>query len=277
MGKYGGTLDNKFDLSAYWEKYHNGNGYSANVPSHERPDFTNVLFSKNVHSWIDLENNLAKIVNNWGENPPGSWGQILYFPSIFNEFLIPKFEKYIAEVINKTDAQAKFKVTNADRVLSFNYSNTFERLYKQPNDKICYVNGKASTDEMQSHIVFGCDYYKSDDEKLSQFNKVFQRAYKNTNNKYKDWFQENENVHYNIFIVGHSLGNTDHDILRPFITNKNSETAVYYHSDESHRQLIHRMMNMVGTETMNQHHIIFRHINELEIEKTNLITRITTC
>lgn len=100
------------------------------------------------------------------------------------------------------------------------------------------------------------------------FDKVFQRAYKHTCDYYKRWILD-ERDYYRIFIVGHSLGKTDWDILRPLITKRLSETKVYYHNDESKQDLIYNMMGMVGRESMNQRSIEFLPISELRIEASS--------
>jgi len=140
---------------------------------------------------------------------------------------------------------------------------------RQHNGKVCYINGKAQANATQSNIVFGCDCYEDTPQgKLRVgYDKVFQRAHKKTNNDYKDWISAGDERSYQIHIVGHSLGKTDWDILRPLITATKSTTKVYYHNEESHTDLIFNMMGMVGRESMVQGKIDFLPISDLAIEQ----------
>ena len=68
---------------------------------------------------------------------------------------------------------------NPSLVISFNYSNTYERLYGS-NAEVCYIHGKAQLTEedafnnskkdadyysSKNHIVFGMDEYLAEDER----------------------------------------------------------------------------------------------------------------
>lgn len=250
-----------FNLHSYWHNICNPDAEQNEVPA-----FAKTLFRRH-ESWIDLENNFAACLNS-----RDGWliGKTKILKALFDEFLVPKFEQYIAEVVNDDSVAANtLSVSGADLVLCFNYSNTFERLYdKRQRAKICYVNGKAQGNATTSNIVFGCDCYEDSPHGKSEvgFDKVFQRAHKKTCDDYKDWISEDDNHHYRIYIVGHSLGRTDWDILRPLIIAKTNTAKVYYHNEESHRDLIYNMMGMVGRESMNQRKIKFLPIAELNIE-----------
>ena len=68
---------------------------------------------------------------------------------------------------------------NPSLVISFNYSNTYERLYGS-NAEVCYIHGKAQLTEedafnnskkdadyysSKNHVVFGMDEYLAEDER----------------------------------------------------------------------------------------------------------------
>jgi hypothetical protein len=270
-----GTYDN-FQLNRYLEHRLSYEANSAGSYEYDgfdyndRPAFLDVLFAKKK-SWIDLENNLSSVINGLINTQTEPHNKLLR--ALFDGFLTSEFESYISSVINLVQIAKKLKLEAVDRVLSFNYSNTYERMYNSKAD-VCYVNGKAETNREESHIVFGFDYpynKRNNVEEWSWYDKVFQRAYKNTDSKYKEWLKDSE--HSFVYVVGHSLGHTDHDILRPFIKKENSETIIYYHTEESKKQLILRMIEMVGTEFMSQHNVWFRHIDEMIIE--NKLTEVT--
>ena len=133
-----------------------------------------------------------------------------------------------------------------DYVLSFNYTNTYERIFKEKiteKTEICYLHGKAKKDATKNcNLVLGIDEYLPEDEKNTQltflpFKKFYQRIYKCTDNSYSKWI---DHIHkrnpsgdpvdkFELHIFGHSLDVTDKDILRKFILNQNVQTKIYYH------------------------------------------------
>ena len=154
--------------------------------------------------------------------------------------LIRCLEIYLSKYINNLDKGLRIPEILAltgkiDYVLSFNYTNTFERFYGRPNVKYDYIHGKANIENTVEtcQLVLGIDEYLDEEEKnknidFIQYKKYFQRIYKRTGRKYKDWFKETDthnrtNGFYtgmkelNIHIIGHSLDITDKDILNELI------------------------------------------------------------
>lgn len=141
--------------------------------------------------------------------------------------LIRALEIYISGFINKIEGLQKnddIKDINPDCVLSFNYSNTYERIYGQSNKiKYDYIHGKADINNNVEtcNLVLGIDEYLEGhdrDEKLEflAFKKFYQRIYKSTDSSYMEWIDEihrNFLITYKLYIFGHSLDKTDKDIL----------------------------------------------------------------
>jgi hypothetical protein len=265
MGEYEG-----FDLDVYWrnllDKQQHRIVLAPRKENEHTPKYIPYIF-RGFGTWIDLENNIAWLIEQISKSSKARFDT--RFTKLFDEFLVGTFEQYISEIVNSTDVREKYPIHEADRVLSFNYSNTFERLYN-PNANICYVNGKASQDGSKPHIVFGCDYYDYNRAELSKFNKIVQRANIGADGKYRDWLRNIGSVSNKIYIVGHSLGKTDWEIVCPFVTNEKSKTTVYYHNETSKHELIHRMLGMVGKEFMVQRGVDFKPISKLEIVKTDV-------
>ena len=146
-------------------------------------------------------------------------------------------------------------------ILSFNYTNTYERLYGNGKSIIYnYIHGKADIrNTMESNnMVLGIDEYLSRERKdidtdFISFKKYYQRIYKGTGCKYKEWVDDireswmrksekakteirklicnnnlNNSLIHNLFIFGHSLDVTDRDILRDLILNDNVHTKIFY-------------------------------------------------
>lgn len=149
-------------------------------------------------------------------------------------------EIYLCVYINSLDTGVRIPEilalqNNINCVLSFNYTNTFERFYGRPNVEYDYIHGKANIENTVEtcQLVLGIDEYLDEEEKnknidFIQYKKYFQRIYKRTGRKYKDWFKETDthnrtNGFYtgmkelNIHIIGHSLDITDKDILNELI------------------------------------------------------------
>lgn len=116
-------------------------------------------------------------------------------------------------------------------VLNFNYTNTYERLYGVSDTKYCYIHGKAQENRERTNLVLGIDDNLSDGEESRKFHcvrfkKYFQRIIFKTGSEYKDWLamkpKQSSAKNY-VFIVGHSLDRTDHDVLYEFFLTSDSE------------------------------------------------------
>lgn len=114
------------------------------------------------------------------------------------ERLIRALEIYIAGFIQKIQITSKspdIEQMNPDHVLSFNYSNTYQRIYDPENNlSYNYIHGKADLEKNveTSDLVLGIDEYLNEDRKNTDleflpFKKYYQRIYKSTGNVYLDW------------------------------------------------------------------------------------------
>lgn len=183
--------------------------------------------------------------------------------------LIRTLEIYICEFINKIEVLQKnddIKDINPDYVLSFNYSNTYERIYDQSNKiEYDYVHGKADINNNVDtcNLVLGIDEYLEGhdrDEKLEflAFKKFYQRIYKSTDSSYMEWVDEirrNLFSSYELYIFGHSLDKTDKDILKLLICNNNVKTKIYYHrknKDDKKElsKLIRNLVQIMGADEL---------------------------
>lgn len=152
--------------------------------------------------------------------------------------------------------------TNFDRVLSFNYTKTFELLYdKEQNIEYHYIHGKADINHTvnTSNIVMGVEEYLPEDKKdreldFISFKKFYQRIYKETGSTYKRWLANNKFSDYNMFerfthhlyIFGHSLDVTDGDILRDLILNEKVFTTIYYKDKGTMKKQIVNLIKVIG-------------------------------
>ena len=101
--------------------------------------------------------------------------------------VLPDIQEIVKENVKGADGEEQIKYC---KVLSFNYTNTYERLYldkQQIQNSIDYIHGKAklfNTVE-NNNMVLGIDEYLTDERKDREtefiaFKKFYQRIYKET-------------------------------------------------------------------------------------------------
>ena len=80
-----------------------------------------------------------------------------------------------------------------DKIISFNYTHTFERVYKKSSydTEYCYIHGEAKENSIDNNnMVLGIDDDlddKKEDGYLLEYKKYFQRLNLNTDISYKKW------------------------------------------------------------------------------------------
>ncbi len=150
---------------------------------------------------------------------------------------------------------------NIDKVLSFNYTDTYDRLYscKNRNIEYDYIHGKSKLeDSPANNMVLGIDEYLKGDERNTnvdyiEFKKYYQRIHKATGCAYKKWLEEidkSESEEHNVYIFGHSLAETDKDILKEILTKKNVKTTIYYHNSESYGEQIANLVKVLKQDEL---------------------------
>lgn len=218
--------------------------------------------------------------------------------------LIRALEIYLSEFVHNitiTNKNIDIENLNPDHILSFNYSDTYERVYGiGKNIQYDYIHGKAdATKNVKTcNMVLGIDEYLDDDRKdcdleFLTFKKYYQRIYKSTGNAYLSWadtiqreydeyirkkqlsyigqpdslqsfpfqkrmYLETSEFDYpghTVYIFGHSLDETDKDVLKRFICNDNVQTKIYYYreTEDDKRvlaKLIKNLVKVIGQEEL---------------------------
>lgn len=178
--------------------------------------------------------------------------------------LIRVLEIYLAEYVEKI----KVKLISEDimkvsfnQVLSFNYTNTYEKIYGKERDvEYDYIHGKVRhSDQAElNNMVLGIDEYLSDERKNKDlefigFKKYFQRIHKETGCKYREWIDDiiiqSSKIHH-LYIFGHSLDETDGDVLRDFILRDNIHTHIYYLNKDVYGQQITNLVKVIGQDEL---------------------------
>lgn len=186
--------------------------------------------------------------------------------------LIRALEIYLSEFIGKLEILYRIpeiKELHPDKVLSFNYTNTYELLYgKDKNIEYDYIHGKASiTNTAESNnMVLGINEYLADDRKDSDlefitFKKYYQRIYKETGCKYMNWIDEIQGEYddhiqkrnlkpHNLYIFGHSLDISDKDILKALLLTPNIHTTIFYLNKKVYGQQIKNLVGIIGQDEL---------------------------
>lgn len=184
--------------------------------------------------------------------------------------LICALEIYIWDYIDYTGCNIEYYNPDIneicpDAVLSFNYSDTYRRVYAHKRTDIDYdfIHGKAknnlchpfSIDEFleKSNLVLGIDEYLPKDSKeidFIAFKKYYQRIYKRTGNQYKKWLEQidEKKEESKLYIFGHSLDETDGDILRDLINNDKIQVIIYYKDKKVLGQQIANLVKVLNKD-----------------------------
>ncbi len=202
------------------------------------------------------------------------------------EKLVRTLEMYLTDYVEKIEISKiskDIKELDIDHVLSFNYTDTFEKMYGRNNYiEYDYIHGKANINSTieSNNMVLGINEYLDDDRKNKDvefiaFKKYYQRIHKQTGCKYKEWVDdireswekeseenvaeirrcisknelENEKIH-KLYIFGHSLDITDKDILCDLILNDNVHTTIFYHNKDVMGQQIANLVKVIGQDKL---------------------------
>lgn len=174
------------------------------------------------------------------------------------------FEIYLLEDVERIEVEKispDIEEINPDKVLSFNYTNTYEKLYGENiNIEYDYIHGKANINNTieTNNMILGINEYLTKKKRnkyidFIAFKKFYQRIYKETGCKYKEWVEEvrkNKEKQHSLYIFGHSLDVTDKDILRDFILNDNVTTTIYYFSKDDLGRKIANLVKVIGQDEL---------------------------
>lgn len=183
----------------------------------------------------------------------------------FDEF-IKAFEIYLLEFVYRvehTEVLEQIKNINADYVVSFNYTRT-EDLYGILHSKTHHIHGSIRHDfKYKNNMVMGVNEQKDQNIDFIYFVKYFQRIQKATGIKYKEFVDryhvdscgQHIKDKYTLHIYGHSLDETDEDILRYVIGNtdesgkldlKPEKVIIYYYDDSDYEQKVVNLIKLYG-------------------------------
>lgn len=160
---------------------------------------------------------------------------------------------------NKINPIDYLSFSKFDCVLSFNYTNTYQRLYGNVDTKYCYIHGKAQENKNNTNIIFGINDElskgeESNDFKWIRFKKFYQRIIFKTGSEYKDWITSKTNrgnIQNYVHIVGLSLDRTDYDVLYEIFSNHNLKIIVYYYCLEDFEDKVQKVIRLLAYKGLN--------------------------
>lgn len=117
-----------------------------------------------------------------------------YVEQLECKLISPEIKDISIQMIKDTEGAINGEAI-ISKVLCFNYTNTYERIYAK--EDIDYIHGKADiTNTIESNnMVLGIDEYLPDERKDKEINfiafkKFYQRILKETGCKYKEWIEK---------------------------------------------------------------------------------------
>ena len=182
--------------------------------------------------------------------------------------LIRALEIYLTEFVFDLNIQSyngSIEKLNPTHVLSFNYTNTYEKIYNIGCRKIEYdfIHGVAIKGNIDfCNMVLGIDEYLPENERQGniefiEFQKYYQRMQKRTECKYKEWREQiagarknNDNKRVELYIFGHSLDTTDKDVLREFLLNDDIITTIFYFNQDAYERELANLVKVLGTDEL---------------------------
>ena len=195
------------------------------------------------------------------------------------ERLTRALELYLTAFVEKIAIIQKIPEISSlspDYVINFNYTDTYERIYKSEN--VYHIHGKADANRLalDNDMVLGIDEYWSESERdertnFTIFKKFAQRIQKHTGNesyKYLEEIQElfkaSENIQSGsdasskdhpdgvsyVYVFGHSLDVTDKDILSSFIGDDSTSVTIYCMDKGTEGELIANTIKLIGEEKL---------------------------
>lgn len=198
------------------------------------------------------------------------------FPDIIEEqgkrlftelnYITRLLEIYLTEIVSRQSVKRKIRAIadlKIDKVLSFNYTNTFQRLC-DPDEKAeyCYIHGKAEEkgNLYLCNLVLGINEFLDDDRQNQDnafvwFKKFYQRIIKETSSAYIDWLDDhilaNERMdrlppkQLEIYFYGHSLDVSDRDVLQRIILHDNAKVHFFYPDEPEKREMAKQISNLI--------------------------------
>ena len=268
--------------------------------------FNYFLDIKNRNGWVDLENQIEKVLKEFRQSNPTGIDKFLevikennnYNDTMFkhikkytvgmdenNDYIFEEYNQFIGILsqylkifvdsvlpnISNLYADYNSHLKNNDYVLTFNYTNTYAELYGSKAD-IIHIHGK-----LDDSIVLGVNSNEYDDAgcndyKFIRYKKYYQRITKRTLDDLNSLFTyiklTTEQRH--LTVVGHSLDVSDGDILT-VIFDVFDVIKIYFHDDNALDSYVKNLKLIFGAKELSKmtfsQKVIFRKLPPNEFKK----------
>lgn len=170
------------------------------------------------------------------------------FSKLLQEYLRIFVEQPLDILLSKKLICPNPKFQNASRVITFNYSSTYEKIYGA--DHVIHIHGVLG-----KQIVLGVNPNEDDevqtvDTTFLQFKKYYQRVRFGTDISYLAFMEHARMTRkydngYTVTVVGHSLDVTDKDIIME-VFNLPNEIQILYHDEKAIGGYIKNLVNIFG-------------------------------
>lgn len=191
-----------------------------------------------------------------------------FFSEYFRIFVFPLYD-------NQKSQNQKSIFNSIDNHFTFNYTPTFEKIYKKENTS--FLHGKIIGDS--NNIVLGVrrlDVEKMKIKNLMPFTKHFQKFNNNTDYTFLQEFVKNTALtNFQIFIYGHSLDSSDSIYINEvfsFIDNLKSprkKLIIIFHSEESKFNILKNLYQIIEESLIDKlirnNFLNLYHIDSLEL------------
>lgn len=199
------------------------------------------------------------------------------FIIIFNYYLVDIVSFFYTEI--KQESIIPFHLM--DKIYTFNYTPTLEKMYKVDKSKVVYLHGEINEDFQKQNLVLGVSDILNELKKFKSygFTKYYQKINKNANNRFIEIPSEtsayNEETFF--YIIGHSLDISDKEYILDLFkflevdrVNK-SKICVFYYDDYDKESKIKNLLSIVGERIISRMHsenrLCFVELNNDNIEK----------
>ena len=177
--------------------------------------------------------------------------------------LIRALEIYLDYFIDKGKVEKKqaFEGLHFNRLITFNYTDTYRKLYSKDTIPCDFIHGRADANRIaeQNNMVLGIDEFlpeetKNKDIEFIEYRKYYQRIVKRCDFGYRRVLPNWDKV--NVWFFGHSLATSDREILVHLLPKQSSENNVtayiYYHSEHSFKQQVVNLVQILGQDLLNE-------------------------
>lgn len=157
-------------------------------------------------------------------------------------------ENVVDEMCKQHCLQRIPALTGATQVVTFNYTDTYERLYTC--EKIYHIHGS-----IKNKIILGVNPDETDeisslDVSFLRFKKYFQRVIYHSDDEYLGWVTQ-KHANASLVVMGHSLDVTDRDVIVQMFSMAEDITVLYY-NENAEASLVANLISIYGKEKFDE-------------------------